>query len=231
MTKKSIKSRKGEGTKKPQFSGWNSNRDKYLKPENIERLSDSQLKITWPPMPDYDIDEDEVIQFWIPPEVLVKSTKPVYAGSFTIKADSYIQRIDKVLLALEEEHSSLGEDTAVPSFIFTFFACEILAKTIVSYCKYNGTDRKSLSGKWSTKDINSAIAKLDIKFSSEFVAKLFSEEKKLASEASARSLRDSVAHKMKSVPRSAIKSRYGELMTLMDTFILEVSRWRDKVNE
>ena len=83
--------------KRPQPAGWEAAVQKLLKPEHIERVSDTEIRITMPPCPDFDIDEDEIIHVTIPPEVLVKSTKPIYAGPFTIKADTYEERIDHAI--------------------------------------------------------------------------------------------------------------------------------------
>lgn len=114
-----------------------------------------------PPRPDYDIEEDEIVPIWIPPEVLVKSDRPIYAGSFTIKADTYEERIDHAIQGLKEEQSG---DAAVATFLLTFFTCEIVAKSVVGHSKFKGTGRKSLPGKWTTKDVSRALKNLKIDF-------------------------------------------------------------------
>jgi len=68
-----------------------------LKTEHIEFPSNAKAHITLPSCPDYDIEEDEVIDVWIPAEALAESDKPIYAGFFTIKAESYQERIDHAI--------------------------------------------------------------------------------------------------------------------------------------
>ena len=231
MSKKGRKTKKSANHKRPQPAGWNDSVKIMLKPEHVERLSDTQVKITLPPCEDFDIDEDETIHVTIPPSAVVNATEPIYAGSFTIKALTFEGRIDNAIKALSEEKESLKEDAAVPIFMFTFFACEIIAKSIVSICKYKGTSRKTPTDKWSTKDINNAIKELGIHIDETSVNTLFAENKRVvASEMSARVLRDSIAHRMKAVHRNAVKRRYNSLIETMERFLKSVDAWRKKNN-
>ncbi len=232
MSKKGRKSRrKAKQHQRPQPAGWDTSMKSVLKPEHVERISDTEVRITLPECQDYDIDEDEIIHVNIPPSALVKATKPIYAGSFTIRADTFEERIDNAIKALSEEKEGLKENAAVPSFIFTFFTCEIVAKSIVSICKFKGTSRKTPTDKWSTKDINRALKELGIEFNEDSVINLFAENKRVvASEMSARVLRDSIAHRMKSVHRNAVKRRYDSLMATMEGFLNSVDVWREKNN-
>jgi hypothetical protein len=186
------------------------------------------VRITLPVCPDFDIEEDETVPMWIPASALKNSTQPIYAGSFVVKAATFKERIDNAILALEEEHECLGQATSVPSFIFTFFTCEIVAKSIVGYCKFKDTGRKSLPGKWSTKEIENAINELEIGFDSESIRFLFSEEQLVASQMSARVLRDNIVHRMRSTHRKAVKIRYVSLMEAMQRFLDAVKGWRDR---
>ncbi len=198
-----------------------------LKPENVERISDTEVRITLPECSDYDIDEDEIIRVTIPPSALVNATEPVDAGTFTIKADSFEERIDNAIKALREEREGLKEAAAVPTFLFTFITCEIIAKSIVSMCKFKGTNRKTPADKWSTKDVNNALRELNIKLDKETVSYLFAEDKMiLASEMSARVLRNCIVHRMKSVHREAVKRRYDSLMNHMEKFLFIIETWR-----
>lgn len=225
--KRENKGKFNQSQRRPQPAGWGSSVKTLLKPEHVERLSDTQVRITLPECPDYDIDEDETINVTIPASALEKSTEPLNAGSFTIRANTYEERIDYAIQALKEEQACLGENTAVPSFIFTFFTCEIVAKSIVSKCKFKGTNRKSLTDKWSTKEINKAISELKIDFDEASVKALFSEEKVVASQMSARALRDNIVHRMKPVHRNAVKQRYNPLMSTMQKFLSAVDAWRE----
>ena len=197
-----------------------------LKPEHVERISDTEVRITLPPCPDFDIDEDEIVHITIPPSMLANSTAPVYAGSFTIHADTYEERIDNAIKGCKEELSLLSDDAVVSRFLIEFFTCEIVAKSIVSKYSHKGTGKKSLVGKWSTKDANSAIEKLGIEFDESAVRLLFSEEKAVASEMSARKLRDNICHRMKSVHRKAVQRRYDSLTGSMAEFLAAVEIWR-----
>jgi len=231
MSKKRHKTKGKTSRKRPQPAGWNISMKAVLKPEHVERISDTKVRITLPECTDYDIDEDDMIHVNIPTSALVKATEPVYAGSFTIRADTFEERIDNAIKALSEEREGIKENAAVPSFIFTFFTCEIVAKSIVSICKYKGTSRKTPTGKWSTKEINGALRELCIQFDENSVTNLFAENKRvMASEMSARVLRDSIVHRMKSVHRNAVRRRYVSLMTSMEQFLSAVSAWREENN-
>jgi len=197
---------------------------RVLKPEHVERLSDTQIRFMLPPCPDFDIEEDEIVEVWIPPSILVKSDKPLFAGSFTIKADSYEERIDKSIQGLKEEQTS---DAAAATFLLTFFTCEIVAKSIIGCSKYEGTGRKSLPGNYTTENVSDALKKLKIKFKQESVGKLFSAERVVASEMSARKLRDEIVHRMKSTHRLAVRKRYAPLMGMMMEFLSAVEAWRN----
>lgn len=231
MNRRTRKNKHRPNHKRPQPAGWEAAVKKLLKPEHVERVSDTVVKIHWPPCPDFDIEEDEIVHITIPPEALVKSTVPLYAGSITIKADSYEERIDHSIEGLREEETLLAEDAVVPRFLFTFFACEIVAKAIVSKYRHRGTNKKALVGKWSTKDINSALNYLNIDFDQLAVNSLFSEEKVVASEMSARQLRDNVVHRMKSVHRNTVRNRYDFLMTTMQEFLDVVQEWRKQATD
>jgi hypothetical protein len=198
-----------------------------LKPEHVERLNDTQVRITLPLCPDYDIEEDEVVEDWIPPEVLVKSDRPIRIELFTIKADTYEERIDHAIKGLKEEQSSLGSDARVATFLLTFFTCEIVAKSIVGHSQYGRTGRKSLPGGYTTKNVSDALRKLKINFDQKSVGKLFSADKgELASEMSARNLRDAIVHRMKLQHRSAVRKRYEYLMGTMGEFLSAIEAWR-----
>ena len=214
--------------RRPQPAGWDKTVKIMLKPENVERLSDTQVRITLPPIPDFDIEEDERVEFWVPPELLVNSDKPLYAGSVTIKADSYEERIDHAIQGLKEEHASLSPDAAVPSFLLAFFTCEIVAKSVVSHSKRGGKGRKALEDDWTTKAIDRALKHLNIDFNRELVKKLFSEEPSVASAMSARRLRDNIVHRMKRQHRSAVRDRYASLMETMMQFLDAVESWRKR---
>jgi hypothetical protein len=199
-----------------------------LKPEHVERLSDTQVRITLPPCPDFDIDEDEEVEVWVPPQLLVKGTRPLFAGRFTIKADSYEERIDNAMQGLIEERAELGAGAPLATFLFTFFTCEIVAKAIVSHSKYGGTGRKRLTDRWSTSDIARALNALDIHFDLASLDALFSSEPAIASEMSARALRDNVTHRMKRVHRQAVRDRYPVIMEAMERFLRAVGCWRQQ---
>lgn len=231
MSKKGRKTKRKTNHQRPQPAGWDTSMKAVLKPEHVERVSDTEVRITFPECPDYDIDEDEIIHVNIPPSALVNATEPVYAGSFTIRADTFEERIDNAIKALSEEKEGLKKNAAVPSFMFTFFTCEIVAKSIVSICKYKGTNRKTPTDKWSTKEINSALRELGIEYDEDSVTNLFAENKRvMASEMSARVLRDCIAHRMKSVHRDAVKRRYDSLMATMKEFLSAIDVWREENN-
>lgn len=78
---------------------------RVLKPEHVERLNDKQVRITLPACPDFDIEEDEEIEVWIPPTALVNATRPIFAGKFMIKADSFEERIDNAVSRAERRAS------------------------------------------------------------------------------------------------------------------------------
>lgn len=218
---------KKKGTRQP--AGWSSAVKRMLKPEHVTRLSDTQVQITLPPCPDFDIEEDETVEVWIPAAAFTKSDKPVYAGSFTIKADTYFERIDTAINGLKEERESLAVDAKVTHFLLTFFTCEIVAKSVISYSKNKGTNRNDLVGTWTTKDIKRSLQDLKIDFSTSNVEKLFSTERALASEMSARSLRDNITHRMKHQHRSAVRNRYEEIMGAMMQFLSVVEKWRSSM--
>ena len=201
---------------------------RMLRPEHVERLSDTQLRITLPPCPDFDIEEDEQIEVWIPPQLLVKGTTPLFAGTFTINADSYEERIDHAIQGLAEERTELGPNSRLATFLLTFFTSEIVAKALVSHAKYRGTGRKTPSNKWSTNDMTRALKTLGIDFDRASVDAIFSTESALASEMSARALRDNVTHRMKRIHRQAVRDRYPALMETMERFLHAVSDWRNQ---
>jgi hypothetical protein len=217
---------------RPQPAGWETSMKVLLKPEHVERVSDTEVRMTLPECADYDIDEDEVVHVTIPASALTKPTESVYAGAFTIKADTFEERIDNAIKGLGEETQGHNDGAAVANFILTFFTCEIVAKSIVSICKYKGTGRKTLASKWSTKDINNALKELSIGINESIVTALFAENKRVvASEMSARALRDSIAHRMKSVHRKAVKRRYDDLMQNMQEFLGAIEKWRSLAKE
>ena len=152
----------------------------------------------------------------------------LFAGTFTINADSYEERIDNAIEGMKEELAEPGAPSALTGFLLTFFTCEIVAKAIVSYAKYGRTGRKALADKWSTDDIAKALTKLDIQYDQGLLDLLFSTAPALASEMSARALRDSIAHRMKRVHRQAVRDRYSVLMETMEGFLLAVGAWRDR---
>jgi len=210
-----------------QPAGWNKAVRRMLKLEHVERLSDTQVRITLPPCPDFDIEEDETVEVWIPAAALKNSDRPLYAGSITIKADSYWQRIDNAIQALKEERSGLGPETAVSDFLLTYFACEIVAKSIVSGSKHTASGRKSLQKQVTTRDICRALAKLQVNLNRSSVDALFSLEQSLASDMSARRLRDKIVHGMKPQYRSAVRHRYTSLMAKMIAFLNAIEMWRE----
>jgi hypothetical protein len=105
--------------------------------------------------------------------------------------------------------------------------CEIVAKAIASHARYGRTGRKALADKWSTKDIAQALADLGIQFDQVQLDALFSTVPALASEMSARALRDSIAHRMKRVHRQAVRGRYDSLMETMEAFLRTIDAWRE----
>lgn len=200
---------------------------RVLKPEHVERLNDTQVRITLPPCPDFDIEEDEAVEVWIPAQALVNATRPVFAGKFTIKADSFEERIDNAMQGLEEERVELGSRSVLANFLLTFFTCEIVAKALVSHARYGRAGRKAIADKWSTKDIAQALTALGIQYDQAFLDVLFSTAPALASEMSARALRDSIAHRMKRVHRQAVRDRSSVLLETMDGFLRAIGHWRD----
>ena len=210
----------------PQPAGWEKAVESMLKTEHIEFPSNAKAHITLPSCPDYDIEEDEVIDVWIPAEALAESDKPIYAGFFTIKAESYQERIDHAIQGLKEEKSGLGPDAAVATFLLTFFTCEIVAKSVICDFLYEGTDRKSLPKKYNAEDLSNALEFRKINFEKESVEKLFSLGKTLASKMSARQLRNKIVHRMKPQYRSAVRERYESLMGTMTEFLSAVEGWR-----
>ena len=124
--------------------------------------------------------------------------------------------------------SLLSDRAAIPRFLFTFFTCEIIAKAIVSKYRHRGTNKKALVGKWSTRDITESTEKLGIQFDKAKIRTLFSEEKVIASEMSARQLRNNIVHRMKYVHRNAARRRHDSLMQTMDDFLSVVKKWRDE---
>ena len=155
----------------------------------------------------------------------MKSDRPIYAGSFTIKADSYEERIDNAIQSLKEEQPG---DAAVATFLLTFFTCEIVVKSVIGHSKDKGTGQKSLPGNYTTKTVSYALNNLKINFDQESVDKLFSTREALASEMSARQLRDKIAHQMKPQHRSAVRERYASLMGTMMKFLSAVEAWRSR---
>jgi hypothetical protein len=212
--------------RRPQSAGWEKAVKRALKPEHVERLSDTEVQITLPPVTEFDIEDDEIVEVWIPPSMLVKATEPLFAGRFTIKADSFKERIDNALQGLDEECAELGPRSKLAAFLLTFFTCEIVAKALVSHAKYGPTGRKALGDKWSTRDIAAAPTKLGVAYKRSELDPLFATEPKVASEMSARALRDSIAHRMKRVHRQAVRDRYLELMERMEGFLTAVRMWR-----
>jgi hypothetical protein len=214
--------------RRPQPAGWDTAVKRLLKPEHIERVSDTEVRITLPPVPDFDIEEDEVVRVRIPASALVGANHDIDAGTFTIRADSFEERIDNALKGLSEELAEVGDGSPLSAFLLTFFTCEIVAKALVSYVRYGRTGRKALGDKWSTKDLREAFKHLDIECDVNLLNALFSTEQALASEMSARKLRDSIVHRMKDVHRRAVKARYQELMAAMDQCLMIVSTWRER---
>ena len=217
----------GKKQRRPQPAGFNKAVKPLLRPEHIERISDTQIRINFPPVPDFDIEEDEIVRVPIPPAML-KNATPGIEGTFTIKADSFEERVHNALRGLKEERAELGDCSQLATFLLTFFTCEIVAKALVSHIKYGRTGRKALADKWSTKDLSSALDKLSIQYDRESLDALFSTEQALASEMSARVLRDSIAHRMKDVHRRAVRARYRDLMAEMDGFLSVVATWREQ---
>ena len=211
--------------KRPQPGGWSEAVQRRLRPEHVERISDTQVKITLPPCPDFDLEEDEVVDVWIPATALKNAKEPIYGGSFTIKADTYVERIQHAIQGLNEERDALPEHAKLPHFLLTFFACEIIAKSVVSMHKNKGRNTKALSSRWNTKEISSALQDLGIQASSAKIEQLFSTAKAFASEMSARSLRDNVVHRLKGPHREAVRNRYDELMPIMQDFVKSVETW------
>jgi hypothetical protein len=216
----------GKRHRRPQPAGWDKAVRRLLTPEHVERISDTQVRITLPPVPDFDIEEDEIVRVRVPASVLVNATHDIDAGIFTIKADSLEERIDNALKGLQEECAELGDRSKLATFLLTFFTCEIVAKALVTHVQYGRTGRKALGDKWSTKDISSALVKLRIQYDGASLDALFSTEQALASEMSARVLRDSIAHRMKDVHRRAVRTRYNDLMAEMDRFLSVAATWR-----
>jgi len=214
-------------SQRPQPAGWDKTVKLMLKPEHVERLSDTQVRITLPPVPDFDIEEDETIEVWIP-ATAVASGQAIYAGSFTIKADSFEDRIDHAIVGLKEELDDLGPNAAVARFLLTFVTCEVVAKSLVSHSKSKGQGRKALIDKWTTKDIGQALKGLGIHAEKALLDLLFSTEKAVANDMSARLLRDNLVHRMKRVHRVAIRARLNSLLTAMQQFLTAVQEWRSK---
>ena len=208
----------------PHPAGFHKAMKGVLKAEHVERLNDAQVLITLPPC----LEEDEIVEDSIPSEVLVKSDKPIRIKLSTIKADTHEERIDHAIQRLKEERSALGSDARLAAFLLTFFTCEIVARSIVGHVEYKKTGRKSLPGSYSTKDVNAALKKRHIIFDQKSVGKLFSATKgELASEMSARDLRDKIVHGMKPQHRSAVRGRYESLMGTMMEFLSAVEAWRN----
>jgi hypothetical protein len=214
--------------RRPQPGGWDTAVTRLLKPEHVE-ISGTQRKVTLPPCPDFDIEEDEEVEVWVPPQLVAGATGPIYAGKFTISADSYEERIDHALHGLKEERAAMGPSSPLATFLVTFFTCEILAKAVVSYDKNRGTGRKTLPATWpSNKEIAKAIKACDIQLDLADLDALFTKHPAtLASEMSARELRDCIVHRMKGVHRDAVRTRYAALMGAMDLFLGAVATWRD----
>jgi hypothetical protein len=217
--------------KRPQPAGWNKAVRRLLTPEHVERLSDTQVRITLPPAPDFDIEEDETVRVTIPASALVNSKQDIDAGTFTIRADTFEERIDNALKGLADERARLGVGAELATFLLTFFTCEIVAKALVSHVKYGRTGRKALADKWSTKDLAAAMAKLGIPHERSALDALFSEEPALASEMSARKLRDCIAHRMKDVHRNALRARYDSLLSDMDKYLATATEWRRRSSQ
>lgn len=211
--------------KRPQPGGWSEAVQRRLRPADVVRISDTKFEITLPPCPDFDIEEDEVVHIWIPASVLQNSKEPIYAGSFTIKADTYEERINHAIEGISEERRALPNNAKLAHFLLTFFACEIIAKAVVSLHKNRGKNTKALSKIWSTKDINRALSELGIAVAPARIDELFSKTRSLASEMSARDLRDNVVHRLKRQHREAVRDRYEDLMLGMDEFLNAVGSW------
>ncbi len=217
---------KAEHSQRPQPAGWDKAVARLLKPEHVKRISDTQVQITLPPIPDFDIEEDEIIRVRVPAIALARSNVDLDAGTFTIKADSFEERIDNALIGLREEREWLGASSKLASFLLTFFTCEIVAKAVVSHIRFGRTGRKTLSDKWSSEDVLSALATLGIANEADRIDALFSTEQALASEMSARKLRDSIVHRMKDTHRRAVTARFDELMHRMEQFLELIEVWR-----
>jgi hypothetical protein len=223
-----LEGRMGKRHRRPQPAGWDKAVRPLLKPEHIERISDTQVRITLPPVPDFDIEEDEIIRLRIPASVLVNATQDIDAGTLTIKADSFEERIDNSLKGLQEERAAIAGCSQLGTFLLTFFTCEIVAKALVSHVRYGRTGRKALGDKWSAKDISLALRELGIRYDGNSLDVLFSTEQALASEMSARVLRDNIAHRMKDLRRRAVRARYSDLMAEMDRFLGAAAAWREQ---
>jgi hypothetical protein len=200
--------------------------ENLLKPEHWEFPSNTEACLPLPPCPDYDIEEDETIEVWVPAEALEKSDKPIRAGQYTIYADTYEQRIDHAIQGLKEEQSGLDSDMRVATFLLTFFTCEIVAKSIIGRSENEGTNRKSLPERYKAKEVTCALKERKIDFDQGAVEKLFSSAKVGASEMSARMLRNQIAHRMKPQYRKAVRERYESLMGTMGEFLSAVEAWR-----
>jgi hypothetical protein len=209
-----------------QPAGWDKAVLRLLKPEHFRRVSDTQVEITLPAIPDFDIEEDEIVPVRVPAFMLSRSTVNLDAGVITIKADSFEERIDNALVGLREEREQLGASSELASFLLTFFTCEIAAKAIVSHVRYGRAGRKALSDKWSTRDVLAALAALGIASDVDTIGALFSTEHAVASEMSAKALRDSIVHRMKDTHRRAVRARFVELMQTMERFLDLIAAWR-----
>src|SRR5688500_4788276 len=100
-----------------QPAGWDKAMKRVLKPKHVDRLSDNQVRITLPPCPDFDIEEDEDVEVWIPAAALVNTTYPIFAGKFTIKADSFEERIDRAMQGLSEERAEVESRSPLADFL------------------------------------------------------------------------------------------------------------------
>ena len=129
---------------------------------------------------------------------------------------------------MKEERNALPEHARLVHFLLTFFACEIIAKSVVSMHMNKGKKTKALSSKWNTKEINSALNDLGILVSPVRIDQLFSKAKSLASEMSARDLRDNIVHRLKGPHREAARHRYEELMPAMLEFVDVVEAWAEQ---
>jgi hypothetical protein len=223
-----IEEPKDKQGRRPQPAGWDKAIKDLLRPEHVERISDTKIRITLPAAPDFDIDEDEIVRVRIPASALMNATRDIDGGTITIRAASFEERIDNALHGLQEERNELGDCSKLATFLLTFFTCEIVAKAIVSLAKYGPSKRKASGDKWSTSEVSSALAKLGIRHDAGSLDALFSEERAIASEMSARVLRDSVAHRMKTVHRRAVRARFTQLMREMDRFLEAVAGWRER---